>query len=298
MDFIQYLVAKKEVDDRALNPRVWQCMARSLAKISTPHLLEVGGGIGSMFLRLVERRVLCRGAYTLVDTNGEAISYLPEYLYTRTKQLGLQVKDLGAKYYHICDENHDLKLRLVTQDLFEYLEGNDAVWDGLIAHAVLDLLPLERALSSFRAAVRQGGFLYLSLNYDGLTAFLPQLDTQFEARLLGLYDRSMDERDTGSGISGGSKTGRHLLEKIPDSGMKICCAGSSDWVLYPRNGEYEAGSAEVLRALLDFIEDELRDHPQIAREHLDVWLAQRRSQIASCQLRAIVHHLDFVVHRL
>src|SRR5262245_59912277 len=48
---LRYLAAKKSVDDRALNWRVWQRLVEALPRVTTEqplHILEVGAGIGSM----------------------------------------------------------------------------------------------------------------------------------------------------------------------------------------------------------------------------------------------------------
>ena len=67
---MRYLAAKKSVDDRALNWRVWQCLVAALPRAPTEQplrILEVGAGIGSMVERLLAGDVLTHATYTAID---------------------------------------------------------------------------------------------------------------------------------------------------------------------------------------------------------------------------------------
>src|ERR1700730_15609882 len=67
---MRYLAAKKSVDDRALNWRVWQRLVAALPRAPTEQplrILEVGAGIGSMVERLLAGDVLTHATYTAID---------------------------------------------------------------------------------------------------------------------------------------------------------------------------------------------------------------------------------------
>ena len=65
--FTRYLAAKKTVDDRALNHRVWQSLSAALPPFppGTPlRLLEIGAGIGTMLERMLAWDLLSNAEYT------------------------------------------------------------------------------------------------------------------------------------------------------------------------------------------------------------------------------------------
>ena len=66
-DYHRYLAAKKSIDDRSLNPRVWDSLARALPRTRPTDVLELGAGIGSMVQRVIERGLLTECRYRAVD---------------------------------------------------------------------------------------------------------------------------------------------------------------------------------------------------------------------------------------
>ena len=64
--FIRYLAAKRTVDDRALNRRVWDAMV-SAAGGGSPRVLEIGGGIGTMIQRVIDDGRLAPRSWTLME---------------------------------------------------------------------------------------------------------------------------------------------------------------------------------------------------------------------------------------
>lgn len=58
----------------------------------------------------------------------------------------------------------------------------------------MDLVNPEAGLSALMSYVRPGGWLYLTLNFDGSTQFLPPLTPDLDAQIIALYHQSMDER--------------------------------------------------------------------------------------------------------
>jgi hypothetical protein len=101
----------------------------------------------------------------------------------------------------------------------------------------------------------------------------------------------MDERPTG----GDSHTGRHLLSQLSRLGARVLAAGSSDWVVYPRDGAYPQDEAYFLEFILRFFEESLTNHPDLDVRALESWLATRRSQIRSGSLVYLAHQLDVLV---
>lgn len=285
-DFARYLASKRTVDDRALNRRVWQTLADAVAGALPPdrplRVLEVGAGIGTMVERVVEWGLFSDSsyevAYTAIDSeegNIEAARRRLAHL-TSSKEAGLQV-------------------RLQTADLYAFAarRENRQRFDLIIAHALLDLLHLPTALPSLLQMVRPAGLFYFSINFDGATLFLPEVDPALDGQIEALYHRSMDTRITDGQPSGDSRTGRRLFHALRACGAEVLAAGSSDWVVHALDGAYPHDEAYFLSCILHFVEVTLRGHPELEAGEFGEWLAMRRRQVARGELMYVAHQLDY-----
>lgn len=276
--FPRYLASKKSVDDRALNRLVWQRLAEEVANqhtISPLQVLEIGAGIGTMAERVLAWGLLTGGHYTALDNEAENIAA------TRAR-LGVGTE----------------RLALVTEqaDAFEFADrpAQQRRYDLLIAHAVLDLFDIPRALPRLLQVVKPGGLCYFTINFDGATIFEPAIDPALDAQIETLYHRSMDERITDGQPSGDSRSGRHLFHLLPAAGVEILAAGSSDWVVCGSDGSYPADEAYFLHCILHFVEVTLTGHPELNQKDFAQWMTERRRQIAAGELIYIAHQIDFV----
>ena len=167
-------------------------------------------------------------------------------------------------------------------------------WDLLIANAFLDLFDVPSILPVLRRFATPGGLAYFTINFDGMTEFEPVLDRELEDRVICAYHRSMDERLINGQRSGDSQTGRHLFVFLPQAGFEILEAGSSDWVVYGRDGIYPADEAYFLHHLIHFFEQSLQNRPEISQTELTGWALQRHEQIERGELVYIAHQIDFL----
>jgi SAM-dependent methyltransferase len=297
-DFLRYLAAKKTVDDRSLNHRVWQHLVGFLADWRGPaplKVLEIGCGIGTMIERLLDARVLPQTLYTALDMRGNAIKTARERLATFAAERGFQVVAGEGGELTFPGPAPRLTVHFEARDLFRLTarEAGRISADLLIAHALLDLLDLKTALAKLALLVRPGGRFYFSLNFDGTTVLLPTIDPQLDAAIATLYHQSMDERQVNNKRSGSSRTGRLLFEALPREGWEILAAGASDWVVIPCRGGYTGDERFFLQCILQTIYEALRDHSQLSNESLHEWVTQRRRQIAQGKLSYIAHQFDF-----
>ena len=277
--FTRYLAAKKTVDDRALNRNVWDafCCALPPSTMTQPlRVLEVGAGIGTMIGRLIERGALTHAVYTAIDANAENINELKH-----------RVKPLP-----------NIVVEAESIDVFDWITRvqGKREWDILIAHAVLDLFDIPRALPLLLSLLRKGGVLYSTIVFDGVTIFEPTIDAVFDAEIEQWYHRTMDERIIDGKPSGDSRTGRHLFRWFAQAGVEILQAGSSDWVVYPRGQRYQYDEQYFLHFIIDTIRSALENHPALVsrRERFQSWIATRHQQIEEGTLVYIAHQLDFV----
>ena len=289
---IQYLAAKKSIDDRALNLRVWSALSQALSPLTRLRVLEVGCGIGAMLERMIERNVLRTGEYLGIDRAPEVIQAAPSRVAEWARARDYSVANLSDAM-EIRGPDRTITARFAQADLREPIAGLGH-WDLLVAHAVLDLVDIPRTLQTLLPLLRPDGLFYFSHVFDGLTILEPELDPELDAQILALYHRAMDERTLGGLPSGDGHSGRHLFRQLEDSGAVLLEAGGSDWVVFPRQGSYTADEAEFLGWILHFIESSLSGHPELDSNEFADWMGQRREQLRRGELIYIAHQLDFL----
>ena len=280
--FIRYLAAKQTVDDRALNRVVWNALIGALppqSPIAPLRVLEIGAGIGTMLERLVAREVLHHASYTALDADAANIAELQRRWTTR------QATAPGVTIEPEAIDVLEFVARPQTQ----------GKWDMLIAHALLDLLNLPRALPQLLSVLRPGGLFYFTINFDGATILQPEIDPAFDAEIERLYHQTMDERLIHGEASGDSQTGRHLFHLLKQAGVEIMEAGSSDWVVYADRAGYRGDEAYFLHFIVETLRGALIDQPPLTERQAEfqAWIDRRHRQIEDGTLVYIAHQIDF-----
>lgn len=284
--FIRYLIAKRTVDDRALNRVVWSQFVDAVRAqqrhLSRPlRALEVGAGVGSMVERILEWR--------LFDPDADGVEYT---------LLDGEPALLAVAQERLSEPPAWLRLTYAPINVFEYVEQRAKYptappYDLLLAHAFLDLLDLSTALPLLRSLLTDDGLFYFTINFDGATLLEPTIEPAFDAAVEAAYHRAMDERIIDGRPSGDSRTGRHLFTQLPNAGFEIRSAGASDWVVYGVNGKYPAEEAHFLHAIVDTMHAALSNDPTLDPSRFEAWIAQRHAQIERGELVYIAHQLDF-----
>lgn len=277
LDFVRYLTAKKTVDDRALNPNVWQAFVRALPPQSPTRpvrVLEIGAGIGTMLERLVENKVLTSATYTALDAEAPQIAALKRRCATLP---GIHLEACVGDVFDFCVQRRGAQ-----------------TWDVLIASAVLDLLDVPRVLPLLFALLERGGLFYFPINFDGATIFEPVIDPTFDALIEQVYHRTMDERVTQGRRSGDSRTGRHLFRWLREGGAEIIAAGSSDWVVFAGTHGYPHDEAYFMHFIIETVRAALEPRAEIDAQRLREWVACRHQQIEDGKLVYIAHQIDIV----
>lgn len=286
--FQRYLLAKQTVDDRALNKDVIDALRLHLPP-EPVSVIDVGAGIGTMLKRLVAWDILCSGEYVLVDEQDENIRFAREWIPQWAAESGMSVGRIGPDQLHLGDQTHDIRIRLVCADVFDFVQKKERPADLLIANALLDLLPMPESILALLSLT--DGLAWLTINFDGMSTLQPVVDCTLDAQIEQLYHASMDTRSTG----GDSQTGRKLFEQLRAVSATILSAGASDWVVHARDGTYPADEKYFLQYILHFFETSLKDCHQIDANAFENWLAGRRAQIECGELVYIAHQMDFLV---
>jgi SAM-dependent methyltransferase len=304
--FPRYLSAKRSVDDCALNRPVWDALAAALQSGSlgpAPRILEIGGGIGTMFQRMVEWGALSSGHYTLLDADSNNLTAAARDLPNWAARRGLAVASAAASVspaagsMELSAPDTRLQVDLVQADLFDFLARPPAGYcdyDLIVAHAFLDLVDIPQTLPLLCKVAKPGALFYLTINYDGLTVFEPPVDACLDEKILALYHRTMDERLVNGLPAGSSRTGRQMFGWLPAAGFDLLAAGSSDWTVYPRSGAYSDDEAYFLHHILHFVETSLRGHPELVAEPFSAWLDTRHAQVDRGELIYLAHQYDFL----
>lgn len=295
--FPKYLAVKRGVDDRALNRVVWQALVERLSALEgAPMLrvLELGGGIGTMFERMVEWGALFQAEYDLVDEQVENVMVGMTALSHWGRRQGLGViTDEQRLFLHGEQNVFQIEFFPETVEGFIGRAHGTHRWDLIVASAFLDLVNVPALLPSLKGLVAPGGLLYLPLNFDGVTIFEPEIDPDLDRVILDTYHRTMDERGAGD-----SRTGRRLFHWLRNAGLAILEAGSSDWVVYPRDGEYASEEIYFLQSIFHFFEQSLQTRSEIAPQQLSEWLNLRQQQVMRGELIFMAHQVDFLVQVL
>jgi hypothetical protein len=271
--FIRYLSAKSPIDDRSINLRIWEAMVARVP--ADPRVAEIGAGIGTMVDRAVRDGRLRPRGWTLVDAQ-------PGLLEEARQRLGDRVP---------------FPVELVPAPLDEWLSSRPGGFDLVVASAFLDLVDVRRVLPRLLPLAAPGRPFYFPITFDGLTALEPGIDAALDRAIIDAYHLTMDERLIDGAPSGDSRSGRHLLTLLPAAGYRVLEAGSSDWVVLPRDGRYPGDEAFFLECILAFFEESLSGRADVDQVGLRWWLASRRAQISRGELVFIAHQLDLLAER-
>ena len=301
-DFIDYLVAKKTIDDRSLNCIVWDRLQGALADHETQEclrVLEIGSGIGTMIERMATGPLTHRSSqYTAVDINPDCTRAARRRLSRWAKRQGFVVIRETETSHLLETGGTRIRVDLKTGDAYALVaEAAPHSWDLLLAHAFMDLVDIQSLLPGMMRLLKSGGLLFLSLNFDGDTVLLPAIAPEFDDRVIHRYHRSMDERIVDGRQAGDSRTGRRLLMKLIQRRNEILAAGASDWIVYPRRRRYPMGESYFLHHIIHTIDEELAHHPEIEPDPFKTWIAKRHVQIDNGELVFMAKHIDILARK-
>jgi hypothetical protein len=294
----RYLAAKKGIDDRALNRHVWDTLRATLSRPNGRgplKILEIGAGIGTMLTRVIDWGLLTGPAtYVLSDCEKEHLMAARGYLAKWAERQGYDLSWRGGRHGLLRAAAAEVALVFAVAGAEEVAAGTDSLgrFDLLLAHAVLDLLDFPAVLPGLLRRLEEGGLAYLTCNFDGETIFLPEYDGEEETEILRLYHASMDNRRPGA-----SRTGRRLLTFLQGSGLELLAAGSSDWLIHPRNRRYRGEETIFLQAILATVEQELAGTDGLPPLSLAAWAGRRQQQLLAGKLTFFARHLDFLARR-
>lgn len=293
-----YLAAKKSIDDRALNRYVWAALCQALPQTTgaePANIVEIGAGIGTMLARVVDWGLLTGPAtYLATDCDADHLRLARHYLADWADDRGHALHWPEMHRGHLCTAQAEIVLVLETVRAEELAHRTKTrgTFHLVIAHAVLDLINLPAVLPGLLSQLIDNGLAYCTCNFDGTTHFLPEYPGGEEQEILRRYHASMETR-----LTGASTTGRRLLGMLQGPGLELLAAGSSDWVIHPRNGTYSGDEVSFLHALIATVEQELAGKSGPAPSGLAAWARTRHRQVEAGALTFLTRNLDLLARR-
>jgi SAM-dependent methyltransferase len=192
----------------------------------------------------------------------------------------------------------------IVGDLLESLDARGGPPDGtvdlVVAHALADLVPLDRLSARAFALVRPGGLVHIALAYDGLTAFGSdddpdlEVDGDLDADVVAAFHRHMDRQIGDVPTYGGSTSGRRLGPALRAAGLEVLTDAPSVWQVRARDG---TGGMLVLARLLRFILEAAREVGGVPSDALKAWGTARQRALARGTLTVHVGHRDVLARR-
>lgn len=291
----RYLAAKKRIDDRALNHHVWETLRQALpqtAEGAPLTILEIGAGIGTMLVRILERGLLAGPAtYLVTDSDPGHLAAARKYLSQWARQQGCPLAWEGEDRCRLRTAGAEVSvaLRLASAEALAARPASLGPVHLLIAHAVLDLIDFPALLPRLLLHLKDHGLAYLSCNFDGDTIFLPACEGDQE--IIRRYHACMEER-----LSGASHTGRRALAFLQRPGLELLAAGSADWIVHPANAGYAADEVHFLHAIIATVEQALAqtNRPPAG---LGAWARLRHHQVEVGELSFLARNLDLLARR-
>ena len=295
--YARYLEAKRTVDERAINQHVWRRFIEQLNATKNDHtlrILEIGAGTGSTFLKVLDNLSHQDIIYRVVDLEGEHIDALFYKLKRWAEYEGGDIKE-DAEGVVVNMPGRSIEVRASVCDIVHFLQSRTVshLYDVVIGQAILDLFDIRNLLSLLSKALRDGGLYYFSINFDGVTAFLPEYNNEVDSLVEKIYHDSMkgERRD-------GSQSGRRVLVELMRLGAKIIQAGSSDWIVHPsENGGYIEDEEYFLIEILNFVKKELDASLDIESHAAEQWFTHRKKQVENGGLVFIAHQLDVLASK-
>ena len=302
----RYLAAKRTVDDRALNERVFRDAMAFLSDRDLPaRVIEVAAGVGTMLERLLDRDTLPVDVeYTMLDVDPANVAAAERRLPDHARSLGYTVEThagpspngafrASAPSFAVTLSGPDrrVRLRAGTADAFPFAAQADRTWDLLVAGAFLDIVPGSDRLASLFDLVPGGGY-YAPISFDGATRFAPAVDRPFDRRLERRWHAGMRTGDDPNDPRAGSQ----VPVWVEEAGGAVESVGGSSWVVRPETGPgrngYPADEAYFLFHVLRFVEESLTRDSELDGERVRDWVADRRTRVVDADLRYVAHNLD------
>ena len=195
-----------------------------------------------------------------------------------------EIEKVSTDRWILSNNKKRIVIEWVVGDVLDINEGvrND-LYDLLIGHAIIDLLPVPQCMPGLLRCVKPGGAFYFSLNFAGQTQFIPA--HPHDQRILEAYHQDMDKRFPDLDWRP-SETGQRLGPWLSAQGHTLLAEGPSDWKL-PNQSLPLMTNSVFISNIIDTIENALKGNPG-----MNEWVGLRRHQLTTGELRYMATNRD------
>lgn len=285
----EYFEAKAYVDEKSLHEPT-KSLFLTLARELKGRVVDLGCGSGKMLQRLLKWGVPKSTTYIGVDSDPRVIKPFERAFNTFFGQVQTSAKENEIE----ISAPGGIQILLYTREAEDFLR-EESQFEVITSCSFFDLVNIYSLLPLVYEKLRRGGLGYFVCNFDGETYFEPIISSELDERVVRLYHDSMRRRNLELGIPDGEyRSGRKLAPIWQRCGGRVLSLGSSDWVIYPRYGEYPKEERYLLESILNFVAQSLRGYSEIAPEEIDFWIGERKRQLENGELIFVAHNLDFL----
>jgi SAM-dependent methyltransferase len=275
-----WLALREPADHRSRNQALGEAMAKRLAGIATPRILDLGSGTGSN-LRATAPLLGENQEWTLVDYDANLLEEASRALTTWADE----ARAIGDSLVLLKDgKNIGVSFRVadLNKDLDAVLEKKP---DLVTASALFDLISAGWMREFAKKVLATGATFYTVLTYDGRDEFKPP--HPFDEPVMRAFDMHQ-KRDKGFGPAAGPGAAKALAAAFREVGYTVE-TGASPWVLKPSDA---ALKVELLKGIGNAVEET----GFIAEVGLKTWLFFRDAMAAEKGSRLITGHTDILAY--
>ncbi|OKY78351.1 MAG: putative SAM-dependent methyltransferase [Candidatus Methanohalarchaeum thermophilum] len=280
--FKEYLRVKEEIDGFSFNSEVKKNFM-SLVDGDKLKILEIGFGLGSMIKRCIKWGFSSEIEYWGIDKNGELIEPAKKNLVDFLTNYGLNYYINGDRIK--VDDNVKVDVRFYQSELMDFRRNN--YFNLLLANSFFDLVDIDKSIKKILSLSEKNAIFYFTINYDGITRFLPYVDIKLDNKIEKIYNGSMNDLNCRYDQS---RSGSYLVDSLKKHKCEIKNLGPSDWVINPSFGENEK---YFLLYILNLIQETVRSQDSFD-ERTEKWFSKRRQQIKKEELFFRACNLDMV----
>ena len=298
LDYIKYLSCKEKVDDKSINMRVFDALKKAVSHSAHLKIIDCGTGIGSMIRRLIDWGIINSGEIVGIDNDRSFLTAAPEYFkdWGKARRYNVLLGNQRDGMFQVDVNEGAVHIKLTNMDIYQVTRESDfkSSFDIVTGNSLMDIVNIEKAMTTFRFLLKSGGFLYLTINYDHETIFEPTQDRELEERIMEIYNGDMDKRVVNGFASGDSYVGRHLFHVTKACGLDVISFGASDWTVYPRGNKYQPHQEYFLLYLLHLVHETVRNSGLMKQQEIDSWYNDRLDQLKAGTLLYMCRQNDIL----
>lgn len=252
--YVDFLETKYDLDKKSMSPELWTvlsniCSARSSHDSPWPsRVLDCGSGTGAMLRHLLDQNIRV-GEYHGIDIHPKLLSQARTYVTAgRFSHLKMVPEFHALSVYNISRASSapDARCARAFQKQF----------DLVCALSLAEHVEIDRMLANIRNVLKDGGILFLPINYAGGTIFEPTDDYMLEETIIDNFNYGSISGQVYEGQVGGDAfCGRTLYHSLVRNGFEVLALCPEDWLIVPdaKPPYYATGIRDFLNLIIDEI---------------------------------------------